>query len=253
VPLLVRDDARALGGALRTITIDRPDKRNALDDEHLAALAAAFSGLDAQEVRAVVVTGSGTAFCAGYDLGRGGAITDAAVMRAMEAVRACAVPVLAVVNGPAFGAGLELALSADTRLAAPGASFCLPSARLGIAYAPRALARLVALVGTGVARRMLFTAEVVPADRALQWGLVEELASPDALPARSLALAESLASLAPLAVRAMKRTFDALEPAPAPGDLVPIEAERLAAFGSDDAREGLAAHLARRPPRYSGR
>lgn len=251
MPLDVRDERRPDGGVLRTVTIQRPDKRNALDDAHLAALEAAVSDVDAGDVRAVVLTGAGTAFCAGYDLGGGGSVTDVTVRRAMEAVRACPVPVLAVVNGPAFGAGLELALNADTRLASTAATFCLPAAKLGIAYAPRALARLVALVGTGAARRMLFTGEIVPADVASRWGLVEELAAPELLENRAVSLARSLAALAPLAVRAMKATFDALEPAPDAGALVRIEADRLACFESADALEGLAAHLAKRPPRYT--
>jgi enoyl-CoA hydratase/carnithine racemase len=251
---LVSDRARPHGGLVRTLTLSRPDRRNALDPEHLARLVDAFDAAEADPlVRAVVLQGEGKAFCAGWDLSHpfDPADPDGPVRRAMARVRACALPVVARVEGAAFGAGLELAISADLRVAGPGASFCLPPAKLGIAYAPEGLARLVALVGTAAARRMVFGAGVVDAQEALRIGLVDALSDePEAHVAR---LVDALADTAPLAVRMMKRTLDALEPAMPPDARAAMEPARQALFASQDAAEGLAAMVERRPAKFLGR
>lgn len=239
---------------MRTITLERAARRNALDPEHLHLLARAFADVEhAPDVRCVVVAGEGSAFCAGYDLASPfppeGPLPDSLVVRAMGAVRECRVPVIARVHGPAFGAGLELALGADVRLGSENASFCLPPARLGIAYAAPGLARLAALVGTSHARRMVFTGEIVSAARALALGLVDEIAAD--LDTRVEALANAIADNAPLAVQAMKRTFGALERLP-PELLEAADRDRARCYASADAAEGLAAFTERRAPDFRG-
>ncbi len=259
--LRVDDRARPHGGLVRTLTLDRPERRNALDPDHLRALMIALEAAAADRlVRAIVITGHGSAFCAGYDLSNSltpPADTDEApdslVMQTMAAVRACPLPIVGRVNGPAFGAGLELAISCDVRIAANSASLCLPPAKLGIAYAPEGLARLVSLVGTSTARRMTFAAEVIPAAQALTWRLVDEVVSPEELDTRVDSLANAFADTAPLAVRAMKKTFNALEPSLSADARRVAEIDRLECYRSADAAEGLQAFAEKRAARFSGR
>lgn len=261
MPLQVTDREGSRGGVVRTLTLSRPERRNALDAALMQALEAACAEVESStEVRVLVVTGEGSAFCAGYDLTEGvtpvegaNALPDALVSRVMQRLRTVSVPTIAAVNGPAFGAGLELAISCDFRVAVPDASFCLPPARLGIAYAPEGLARLVSLVGTAVARRMVFSAEVVPAERARDAGLVFELVSgPEELLPRAHEIADRIAESAPLAVRAMKRTFNAIEGALPPDVRHRIEEDRRVCFHSADAAEGVAAFAERRAPLFRG-
>jgi len=257
--IVTHDRSRPGGGLVRTLTLARPERRNALDPEHLRALADAVTqaGFD-DAVRVLVVTGQGTSFCAGYDLGvpltpDEGAAPDALVMQAMALVRACPLPVLARVNGPTFGAGLELAISCDLRIASEQASFCLPPAKLGIAYAPEGLSRLVSLTGTAAARRLAFTGEVITAARAGVIGLVDEVTPPDELDDRVASLADALADTAPLAVRAMKRTFNGLESRLPPDARRAAEQDRLACYTSADAAEGLRAFAEKRSPLFRKR
>jgi enoyl-CoA hydratase len=268
VALRIDDLPAASGGLVRLVTLDRPEKRNALDAAHLRLLDEAFAKAAGDErVRALVLQAEGPAFCGGYDLSSpfDALAPDGLVVTTMQALRACEVPVVAVVEGPAVGAGLELALSADFRVASEAASFCLPPARLGIAYGPAGLARLAAVVGTARARRMVFTAETVPSREALRIGLVDEVVAPDSEPTdemlahvpgtwatareRALQLAGTIAAMAPKAVRLMKRTFDALEHG---RDISGLEPERRALFASQDVAEGLRAQAERRTPRFTG-
>ena len=248
--LHVVDAVQPGGGVVRRLTLDRPERRNALDPAHLALLRAAIDEASSSTsgVRVLVISGSPVAFCAGYDLTQrfDPDEPDTLVVETMAAVRACLVPIVAAVEGACFGAGLELAISADFRIAGHGARFCLPPAKLGIAYAPQGLARLVQLIGTTHARRMAFSADVLEAAEALRIGLVDQLDSDPLVAATSLA--ERIAAQAPLAVRHMKRTLNALEPV---SDAT-HEAQRRALFSSNDAREGVAAFSERRAPRFQG-
>lgn len=256
--VLVGDRETPSGALVRTLTLSRPERRNALDPEHLQLLSRAVDDAVAHgRIRALVVTGEGPAFCAGYDLGvpfvEGSTAPDALVVSTMAALRACPLPTVARVHGPAFGAGLELAISCDVRLAGPDAKFCLPPAKLGIAYAPAGLARLVSLVGTSRARLMTFSARVLPATTAAAWGLVDEVLGADELDANVDALADTMADLAPLAIRAMKKTLNRLEPALDAVQLDDAERDRLACYASDDAADGVRAFAGKRAPRFSGR
>jgi len=253
--LIVED----LEGGVRRLTLSHPARRNALDDGLLAALQEALDPRGAEGVRALVIRGEGSAFCAGYDLNSlqqvkdGAPLPDAFLMETLAVLEACPWPTVAMVRGPAYGAGCDLALSCDFRLAATDAAFCLPPAKLGIAYAPEGIARAIRAVGTGPARRMLFTGEVVRAERALQLGLVESLHAPETLEDAALELCGTLAGKAPLALSGMKAAFGAL----ARGALTPeqrehLEALRRSAYQSDDAREGRAAFLEKRRPHFTG-
>jgi enoyl-CoA hydratase/carnithine racemase len=227
-------------GDVAVIEIDRHERRNALDAEHCHALRDA---IQTEGARAVVITGAGSSFCSGADLG---AAYDAAFRDALyamlTAVTEAPVPVLAAVNGPAIGAGAQLAIACDLRVAAREATFAIPTARLGIAVNPWTIRRLALLAGTGTAQAMLIGAESLDATRALQCGLASRLGDR----AAALAWAHELAELAPLSLAYAKKALNREDSADLIKDLE-------ACWASDDAAEGQRARAEKRPPRFRGR
>lgn len=225
-------------GHVAIIEIDRHERRNALDTAHCHDLREALTGT----ARAIVITGAGSSFCAGADLG---AVYDAAFRNALYAMLAAvtdiAVPVLAAVNGPAIGAGAQLALACDLRLAAPEASFAIPAARLGIAVNPWTIRRLALLAGTGTAQAMLIGGETLDAAGALRCGL----ASRPGDRAAALAWARELAGLAPLSLAFAKKALN--QP-----DSTELTKDFEACWASGDAAEGQRARAEKRPPRFLG-
>lgn len=255
--LRIDDRAALAGGVIRTFRLQRPERRNALSPELLDRLLQVIQESERDpELRGLVFTGEGRAFCSGYDLGHplAGEAPDFRVVKTMAALRACRIPTLAQINGHTFGAGLELAASCDLRIAVSSAAFGLPPGKLGIAYAPGGLARFESLIGSAALRRLLFTGQSVDAAAALSMGLVDELV-PDLerLELRAAELSEQIASMAPLALRAMKRTLNAFEKTLSAEDLEVAEEERRQCFESEDAKEGVAAFLERRAPRFRGK
>ena len=231
--------SRHRDGDVAVIEIDRHERRNALDAAHCHALRDA---IQIEGARAVVITGAGSSFCSGADLG---AAYDAAFRDALYAMIAAVteapVPVLAAVNGPAIGAGAQLALACDLRVAAPEATFAIPTARLGIAVNPWTIRRLALLAGTGTAQAMLIGAESLDATRALQCGLASRLGDR----AAALAWAHELAELAPLSLAYAKKALNLQE-----ADLIK---DFDACWASDDAAEGRRARAGKRLPRFRGR
>jgi enoyl-CoA hydratase len=270
-------------GRVGLLTIDRQERRNALDQEHCDALRTALD--DHRDLRAVVLTGAGSAFCSGADLvtrfepgeggggdggggagarvgaGAGAAAGGAAPKDAfrpafevlLDAIVAFPAPVVAAVNGPAIGAGMQLAVACDHRVAALGARLSIPAGRLGIHLSPRNIWRLALLVGQPAARRFLLSGWTVTAEEARECGLVDVLAS-DAVEA-ALALAGEIASLAPLTVQGHKRALNLVAEAQWPGPDAVAEMARLEerAFASEDLQEGLAAFEEKRTPDFDGR
>ncbi len=234
-----------LEGGVRRLTLDEPARRNALDGETLDALERALAS--PQGVRCWLLRGAGGHFCSGWNLSSLEALTpdaplpDHRIGEVFDALQAADAPTVAFVEGSAFGAGFELACACDFRIAAPSAVFCIPPAKLGIVYAPKGIARVAGVIGQGRARSMFLSARRVAAPEALGMGLADELGDEP----RALAFSGELALTAPLAVAGMKRIFR--------GELDGIEALRRQSFHSDDAREGLAALLEKRPPKFSGR
>jgi enoyl-CoA hydratase/carnithine racemase len=249
---------------VRILTIDNPAKRNALDFAILSQLSAACAAAAAEGVRCLVLRGAGDrAFCSGFDIEaiptgpQEGDRPDLAVERTMEAVAAVPCPTIALLNGAAFGAGGELAVTCDMRVAREGVSIGMTPARLGVVYPPPGLRRFLHLVGPAHTREIFFTGRPVPAERALAIGLVDRVLPATEAEAAALALAEEIALNAPLAVQGMKRVFRLLEESAERG-LTDAEREEVAllrrrAFESDDVREGRAAFLEKRAPRFSGR
>ncbi|HVI74378.1 MAG TPA: enoyl-CoA hydratase-related protein [Anaeromyxobacteraceae bacterium] len=251
-------------GPVRILTLDHQAKRNAVDFASLAALEEACAAAARDGVRCLVFRGAGDkAFCSGFDIAaiptgpQEGDRPDLAVERAMEAVEAVPCPTVAFLNGAAFGAGAELAATCDLRVARPGVQIGMPPAKLGVVYAPAGLRRFLHLVGPARARELFFTGRPVDADEALAMGLVDRLVPADRAEGAALALAAEIAGNAPLAVQGMKRVLRLLEAAAERG-FTAEEREEIAqlrrrAFESDDVREGRAAFLEKRPPRFGGR
>ncbi len=250
-----------LEGGIRVLTLDRPDRKNAIDEGLLDRLAAALDPQGSSHVRALLFRGAGGAFSSGSDLvtlphlEEGGPLPDDRVQEVLARVPAHPAPSVALVEGPAFGAGCDLASACDFRIAAPTAVFCMPPARLGIVYAEEGLSRLAGVVGLQRARTMFLTGRRVDATTAQAWGLVDELAeNVEDAEARALALCRQLAENAPLAVQGMRQAMGLIgRVALSDEERLHLRALRAEAFGSDDAREGRAAFQQKRPPRFTGR
>jgi enoyl-CoA hydratase len=252
---LIRWEVRDLVGLA---TIDRPERRNALNAELCAQLRAHLEAH--RDLRAVVIAGAGDkAFCAGADLvvrtedasePGGGDTFRPAFERALDAVVDYPAPVLAAVNGPAIGAGMQLAVACDLRVAALNATFSIPAARLGVFLSPGNVQRLATLVGQAAARDLLLTARTLDVDEAAAVGLVQRRAQ-DALEA-ALEHAAEVAELAPLTVQGHKRALNLVAGGIDAAALDEMRALEERAFASRDLREGLAAFSEKRTPRFDG-
>ena len=246
-------------GPLAIVTLNRPEKRNALAMPHWQALGAAIRGFAADEsVRAVILTGAGGHFCAGADIGefdsarrdaKSGEAYTHAVDASAEAIIEMTKPVIAAIEGSCFGGGCGLAMDCDMRIASQSARFAIPAAKLNIVYNLRDTRNLLALAGPGYAKRILFTGEPVDADTALRIGIVDELAEAPLEAARRLAL--KIAENAPMSVAGAKTLLNALVAGRASAQLG--EQLSLRAIESDDYKEGRRAFLEKRKPRFTGR
>jgi E-phenylitaconyl-CoA hydratase len=245
------------------LTLNRQEKRNAIDDAMRDALAQAFADLDADAaIRVVILTGAGTAFCAGVDLATPGNVPVQSAATASPIVTrprltapldAFSKPVIAALNGVAVGGGLEMALACDIRIAAMGAKFGLTEVRIGSLPASGGTQRLVGAVGRTFAAQMLFTGELISAEQALAAGLVSELHAPDALMGRASGLAKLIAENAPLSLIAIKKALRAATDLPLAAG---FELER-SLYGAltltQDREEGRKAFREKRKPSFQGK
>jgi enoyl-CoA hydratase/carnithine racemase len=243
---------------VRRLTLDDPATRNALGIDLRTALVKALrSAANDRECRVVVITGTGKIFASGSDIRMLAASTPETVVRGevralWDALTAFPKPLVVAVNGHALGGGLELALNADIILAARGAKLGNPEPKIGIMPGGGATQRLVRSLGWHRAMRLLLTAESIPAETAEAWGLVAEVCDAADLPARTLAVAETIAALPPVALAAIKRVARAGAALPLEEGLALEKEAFVEVFSTADAREGLAAFLEKRPPRFTG-
>lgn len=248
-------------GAVVTVTIDRPEVLNALNDETVAELDHCFSGLALDtSVRCVILTGSGKAFVAGADIGEL-AVVDVVSGRAkcdrgqalLFKIENLPQPVIAAVNGFALGGGCELAMACDIRLASEKAKFGQPEVNLGIIPGYGGTQRLSRLVGAGKAKQMTFTGDFVAAAEAYRIGLVDEVYAPEELAAKAKEMADKIVTKGPLAVKAAKEAINiSLTVDCASG--CAHEASLFAGIcATADKAEGTNAFLEKRPAQFKGK
>jgi enoyl-CoA hydratase/carnithine racemase len=249
----------SVNDGVATITLNRPEKRNALNAALLDALTARFTAVEAdRSIRVVVLRGAGRAFCSGRDLDEleqrqtAGSDTDNPVMAVFHRIERCRQPTIAMVHGDAYAGGCELALHCDLRIAADGVRFAMPLARIG-RIVPFALGqKLIEVIGPAHTRRLLFTGQPVDAARAYEIGMVHEVVSAADLEKRTYELARTIADNAPLALAGMKATI--LRAASGRDAIQHADLDELArrARESADAREGVRAMLEKRRPVFRG-
>lgn len=242
-----------------TIALNRPAKLNALTPEMAAALIASVSACNSSDaVRCVVITGAGEkAFSAGSDITTLDGYATPWDFRNRDdycdALRACRKPVVAAINGYALGGGLETAMAADIRIASTNARFAAPEIKLGWIGGGGMAAGLTYSMGASNAALMLFTGDMIDAEKALAGGLVSEVVAPDALLARAQEIARTIASRAPIAAETAKLNLRAAHTMP--WDKA-IEYERdlqAICFATEDAKEGRAAFAEKRAPVFRRR
>jgi enoyl-CoA hydratase/carnithine racemase len=249
----------AVDGEIATVTLNRPDKLNALTLEMLDRLAQIAAQLDADKsLRCVILTGAGEkAFCVGADVRAWSALQPLDMWRTwikrghqvFDQWARLRLPVIAAVNGHALGGGLELAAAADIRVARIGAGFGLPEASIATVPGWSGTQRLVALLGPARVKLLALTGRRIDAEEAFRIGLIGEPASGNVLE-RARAIAEEIRRMAPISVQLTKQLIDAGTGA---GLASAIEAMAGAlAASTADAREGKASFVEKRAPRYGG-
>ncbi len=237
-------------GFVGVVTIDRPKALNALNEEVLKELEAAFDAIDLDATRAVIVTGAGKSFVAGADIGAMSTMTAEEgeafgkfgndIFRKIETFP---IPVIAAVNGFALGGGNELAMSCDIRIASEKALFGQPEVGLGITPGFGGTQRLGRIVGIGIAKELVYSATNIKADKALEIGLVNAVYEPDELMPAAKKLAARIAKQAPIAVRNCKKAMN--EGIEVGMDEAVVIEEKLFGdcFNSQDQKDGMAAFL----------
>jgi enoyl-CoA hydratase len=230
-------------GDVVVLTLTREERRNALNLDLCRAIHRATLDAVEQGARVIVVTGRGSAFCSGADLGGvyGPEFLEA-LYGMLHGLTQLPVPVIAAVNGPAIGAGTQLSIACDLRVADETARFAVPTARNGMAVDGWTIRTLAQLAGTGRARRLMLAAEELDRDEAILAGLVDRAGTL----ADALAWAHEIAALAPLALAHNKLVLNG-------GDDAAVNASFESVWASADVREAAAARAERRPPTFTGR
>jgi enoyl-CoA hydratase/carnithine racemase len=251
-------DARMLlevEGAIATITINRPEKLNALDPTMLARFEEIVREIDHDPaIRVAILTAAGEkAFCAGADITAWSALEPIDMWRrwvrdghrVFDAFARLRQPTIAAVNGFAFGGGLELALAADLRVAAAHATFASPEVKIGTVPGWGGTLRLPKIIGAAKAKHLIFTGAKIDAVTAERWGLINEIVPAEELLARAWSIAEEIAANAPISVQVAKQIIDG----------APVALEAIAgalAATTVDGREGIASFQEKRPARFAG-
>lgn len=251
-----------ISDSVAVVTLNRPEKLNALSAEMLSALTEAFRGFsDDRDLRAAILTGAGSkAFCAGTDLSTladldadGARAASLRGQAACAAIEHCAVPVIAALNGLAAGGGFELALACHLRVAEKGTRFSLPETRHGLLPGYGGTQRLPRIIGSGRSLSIILGGGELTAEEALDLGIVNRVVERGEALAAARELAQQIAGMAPLAVRSCLRAV--VEGLPLElEDGLKLETELFAdLFNSADAHEGASAFLTKRKPVFRGR
>ncbi|MBD8678855.1 enoyl-CoA hydratase-related protein [Sphingomonas sp. CFBP 13720] len=244
------------GDVLR-LTLTRPDRLNAAPPDMFDAIRAALAGMG--DARAVLIAGDGRGFCAGADIAGAG---DAAAIHAaltdhyhptIQAIADLAIPVVSAVHGPAAGIGCSLALAADFCVATQDAYFLQAFVQIGLVPDGGASWMLPRLIGRARATRMMMLGERIPAQTALDWGMIHAVVDGAALEDEALALARRLAAGPTVALGLMRRTLTRALGEDLPATLAREADAQSRARDTDDAVEGASAFLGKRTPRFRGR
>lgn len=256
---MTKDVLFEIDGAVATITLNRPAKLNAVTPEMADAIVEAVTVCnDSDTIRCVIVTGAGDrAFCAGSDIRELDSYDTPWQFRNRpdycDAIRALLKPSIAAINGYAFGGGLETAMSCDIRIASDNATFASPEIRLGWIGGGGMAAFLAASAGSSNAAMMIMTGDPIDAQKALSWNLLSEVTTQAGLLPRANAIAETIASRAPIAAETAKLNLKAAASMPLEKA---IEYERdlqTICFATEDAAEGRAAFKQKRTPVFRRR
>jgi enoyl-CoA hydratase/carnithine racemase len=245
--------------SIATITLNRPERRNALNTAMMNALARRFEALESDgTVRAVVIRGAGAAFCSGRDLNEmsrrqdDGLEPEADVIALFQQIEASRHPTIAMVHGAAYAGGCELALHCDFRVVADVARFAMPLAKIGLVV-PFALGqKLVEIIGPAFTRQILLTGQPVDAKRAYEIGMVHAVVPAAELEQATYDLARTLAGNAPLSVAGMKATIRRALALRERVEHKDLDETARRARASADAREGVRAMLEHRKPTFRG-
>ena len=254
--LLLRIDA-----GVATLTLNRPDVRNAFDEELIAALTQRFTELGQRDdVLCIVLAAEGAAFCAGADLNwmrrmadysHAENIADAATLAAMlRVIHDCPRPTIARVQGDVYAGGMGLVAACDMAVSVDTANFCLSEVRLGLLPATIS-PYVIAAIGARAAQRYFLTAERFDAQEAHRVGLLHEVVKPDALDAKIAGITQALRSASPLAVRACKKLVQEVAGLPLTDELVALTIRAIAdSRASEQGREGVQSFLQKRKPNW---
>jgi enoyl-CoA hydratase/carnithine racemase len=244
------------------VIMNRPDVRNAMNTAMMRELRDCFAHLyiDPDAAVCIVLTGEGAGFCSGADLKERKGMTDAAwrqqhavVEQMVRAIHDCPVPIIAAVNGAAYGGGMELALACDFIYAAQTARFALTEVTLGIMPGAAGTQNLPRAVGVRRAKEIILTGAPFTAEQGLDWGMVNKVCTPDQLMSEALGAARRIAENAPVSVRQAKKSIEkATELDRASGYAFELEAYYRTVV-TEDRQEGINAFNEKRKPKYKGR
>lgn len=248
-------------GKVLQVTIEREEKLNAMNSIMMAEIRDCFRTVrDLEDVLAVVLTGKGKAFMAGADIGEYSHLDMGQFLAFQDkgremyrTVETCPKPVIAAVNGYALGGGFELVLACDMVIAAKHAKFGLPEVKLGLVPGGGGVQKISRLAGPFIAKELLMSGRMISAQEGRELRFIHQIVEPEQLAQTALASAEQLAGQAPLAVQSLKKLVNegaeaSLETAQAYDRAVLVNL-----FHSEDAREGIAAFLEKRPPEFRGK
>jgi enoyl-CoA hydratase/carnithine racemase len=242
-----------------TVSLNRPQKRNALNSAMIGQLRETFERVATEpSIRVMIVRGNGSAFCAGLDLREMAAQREAGeadlggLEKVLEDLEACPQPTIAAVQGDAVAGGCELALHCDIRVAADTARFSMPLARIGLAVPVTLTWKLVDTIGGAKTNELLFTGEAVAAETAATLGLVNRVVPADELDSAVEALTQQIVQNAPLSVRAMKAFVQRATSLHRSLPREDLEEMHRRVRSSADLQEGLAAQRERRAPKFRG-
>ncbi len=245
----------SLDGAVATITLNRPNKHNALGSGEIHSLTEFLQDIEKQrDIRVLLLRGNGRSFCAGAALDELAAntISPADFATLTNTLANLSIPSVCMLNGNVYGGGCELALSCDFRFARPGIKAHIPAAKIGLCYPPSGIQRLVTVMGLANAQRFLLAAESFQAEELLTMGFITHFVEEDELEHSTRQFAVRLTEHAPLALRAMKRISLKAASASKLADDKEIQELVLSCSESLDLQEGMRAAAAKRHPVFTG-